>query len=251
MLCCIYAVCKVRWGAAAALDGHIHQGNTFVSLQHNEAVPQPTHDCPNHCYHVRNSIAASVLQVHGLENVSFRCIIAAYRRQPQAKPDTYNSGGSGAAGCTCAVLCCAVLCCAVLCCAMLCCDVLCYAVLDCSGFGRSSKQRARVCPLCFLVCSWQQHASFDTSSPHPARAAVSLTPREATTPHLAVTQRGDIIAFYNQAGTRLCFQCGMRTAAACCRCPPLRAFACTEPQIPSLSPSLLPARCSCPPASPS
>ena len=129
MLCCIYAVCKVRWGAAAALDGHIHQGNTFVSLQHNEAVPQPTHDCPNHCYHVRNSIAASVLQVHGLENVSFRCIIAAYRRQPQAKPDTYNSGGSGAAGCTCAVLCCAVLCCAVLCCAVLCCAVMCCAML--------------------------------------------------------------------------------------------------------------------------
>lgn len=36
--------------------------------------------------------AVLLLQVHQLGGASFKCIIAAYKRQPQARPDTYKTG---------------------------------------------------------------------------------------------------------------------------------------------------------------
>ena len=126
------------------------------------------------------------LQVHHLGQASFKAIIAAYKQQPQARPDTFKSGECSES------------------------DSGLHVLLGCTF-------RAFL----FGGAHAQVHSELRLATPRDIVAAppnaVSMTPRERTSLHsMGGPPYADIIAFYNQVGAPelLCSHCWLHADAA-------------------------------------
>ena len=72
------------WPGAGARPGLAH----YASLSTAAGLEVPTGPATNRCH----AAARVHAKVHSLEQASFKAIIAAYKKQPQARPDTFKSG---------------------------------------------------------------------------------------------------------------------------------------------------------------
>ena len=95
MLCCLYAVCKV--GGACCLAGVACAilVRLFVRacLFQFCVPPAARRTKTSPCLNLRQFPSLNSHQARQLDQVSLRAILTAYGRQPQARPETFKSGG--------------------------------------------------------------------------------------------------------------------------------------------------------------